>query len=119
MKRRFDGIDPSMRSLRCPITISAVDLFRHRQLITTASDIEGIVRRAAIHADNAVIRNSPGMISASCRKSPLYAISAGHSLRVIPAPGALVGKLLLRGPAGLDSFPKTSSGPLPKSFLLG
>ena len=108
MKRRFDGIDPSMRSLRCPITISAVDLFRHRQLITTASDIEGIVRRAAIHADNAVIRNSPGMISASCRKSPLYAISAGHSLRVIPAPGALVRKNFCCAPSRFGLLPNSA-----------
>jgi hypothetical protein len=55
-------------------------------------------------------------ICASCQASPFSPISAGHSQRAIPAPGALLRNFLLRTRPGLDSFPKTSSGPLPKNF---
>jgi hypothetical protein len=48
---------------------------------------------------------------------PFIAISVGHSPRAIPAPGALRSNSCSH-PGGFDSFPETSSGPLPKQFSL-
>jgi hypothetical protein len=58
------------------------------------------------------------MINGSCSRLSFIPLSVGHSLRAIPAPGALRSDLLLRTLTGLDSFPETSSGPLPKQFSL-
>lgn len=114
MRRRLETTDPSMRLHSPPVTGGSSFL---PSTIVRSSGFQKSVRVFS-RTRNSVIRNRSVKIGASRPDLLCYPISAGHSLRTIPAPSAFVEKFGF-APAGSDSFPKASSGPLPKTFRLG